>query len=69
MQEVALTVPDITCDHCIMSIRRVMSRLAGVEFLTGDPARKQVSLRFDESRVKLEDIEQAMEDEGYPVVK
>jgi len=46
-----------------------MSRLAGVEFLVGDPTRKQVSLRFDETRVRLEDIEQAMEDEGYPVVK
>jgi copper chaperone len=69
MKDVALTAPDIACDHCIMSIRRAMNRLAGVEFLGADPTRKQVSLRFDESRVKLEEIEQAMEDEGYPVVK
>ena len=46
-----------------------MSKLPGVEFVSGDPNRKQVSLRFDESRVKLEDIEQAMEEEGYPVVR
>ena len=69
MQEVVLIAPDISCDHCIMSIRKAVTNLAGVEFVSGDPARKQVSLRFDESRVKLEDIEQAMEDEGYPVVK
>jgi copper chaperone len=69
MKEVTLTAPDISCDHCIASIRGAVSNLAGVEFLAGDPARKQVSLRFDETRVKLEDIEQAMEDEGYPVVK
>ena len=69
MQEVVLTAPDITCDHCIMSIRKAVSKLAGVELVGGDPASKQVSLRFDESRVKLEEIEQAMEDEGYPVVK
>ncbi len=69
MQEVALKAPDIACDHCIMSIRKAVTKLAGVEFVGGDPASKQVSLRFDESRVKLEDIEQAMEDEGYPVVK
>ena len=69
MQEVTLTAPDISCDHCIMSIRKAMGKLAGVEFVSGDPTRKQVSLRFDESRVKLGDIEQAMEDEGYPVVK
>lgn len=69
MQELALTAPDISCDHCIASIRKAVTRLAGVEFVGGDPTRKQISLRFDESRVKLEDIEQAMEDEGYPVVR
>lgn len=69
MREVALTAPDIGCEHCIMTIRRAVGRLAGVEFLGADPVRKQVSLRFDESRVKLEEIEQAMEAEGYPVVK
>ena len=69
MQQLTLTAPDISCDHCIMSIRKAVAKLAGVEFVSGDPTRKQVSLRFDESRVKLEDIEQAMEDEGYPVVR
>ena len=69
MQQLTLTAPDISCDHCIMSIRKAVSKLAGVEFVNGDPTRKQISLRFDESRVKLADIEQAMEDEGYPVVR
>ena len=69
MQELVLTAPDIACDHCIMSIRKAVTELAGVEFVGGDLASKQVSLRFDESRVKLDDIERAMEDEGYPVVK
>jgi copper ion binding protein len=69
MREVVLMAPDISCDHCIMSVRKAVTELAGVEFVDGDPATKQVRLRFDESRVKLEDIERAMEDEGYPVVK
>ncbi len=69
MKQVVLTAPDISCDHCIMSIRKAVTGLAGVEFVSGDPASKQVNLRFDESRVKLTDIEQAMEGEGYPVVK
>ena len=69
MQDVTLTAPDISCDHCIAAIRKAVSRLAGVEFVGGDPASKQVSLRFDESRVQLEAIEKALEDEGYPVVK
>ena len=68
MREVTLTAPDISCGHCIESIRKAVSKLEGVQFLGGDPANQQVSLRFDESRAKLEDIEQAMEEEGYPVV-
>jgi len=69
MQQLTLTAPDIACDHCIASIRKAVTKLAGVEFVGGDPTRKQVSLRFDESRVKVEDIEQLMEEEGYPVVR
>ena len=69
MLDVTLTAPDISCDHCIMSIRKAVSRLPGVEFVSGDPVSKHVSLRFDESRVKLEDIERAMGEEGYPVVR
>ena len=69
MQELTLTAPDISCDHCLMSIRKAVSKLAGVEFIGGDPTLKQVRVRFDESRVKLGDIEQAMEEEGYPVVR
>jgi len=69
MQEVALKALDISCGHCIESIRKAVTKLAGVEFVGGDPASKQIRLLFDDSRVKLEDIEQVMEDEGYPVVK
>jgi len=69
VKEIELTAPDISCDHCIMSIQKAVTALAGVEFVNGDPASKRVSLRFDETRVGLEDIERAMEDEGYPVVK
>ena len=69
MRHLTFTAPDIACDHCIASIRKAMSKVAGVEFVSGDPARKQISLRFDEARVKLEDIEQLMEEEGYPVVR
>ena len=69
MRELTLTAPDISCDHCIASIRKAVSKLAGVEFVSGDPNRKEVSVRFDQSRIKPEDIEKAMEEEGYPVVR
>ena len=69
MSKVTLEAPGISCDHCIASIRKAVTKLPGVEFLAGDPSSKQVTLEYDPSVVQLEAIEQAMEGEGYPVKK
>ena len=69
MEEVTLTAPDISCDHCIAAIRKALSRLAGVQFLGGNPQTKQVTIRYDPSVVELTAIEKAMEEEGYPLVR
>jgi len=67
MTEITLEAPDISCDHCIMSIEKALSALPGVHFLSGDPAGKQVMIEYDPALVELATIEGAMEDEGYPV--
>jgi copper chaperone CopZ len=67
--EVTLEAPDISCDHCISSIQKAVTKLPGVTFLSGDPDSKLVVVAYDPSSVALEAIEQAMEEEGYPVKK
>ena len=69
MEEVTLTAPDISCDHCIAAIRKALSKLAGVQFLSGDPRTKQVTIRYDPSVVEMAAIEKAMEEEGYPLAR
>jgi len=64
-----LEAPDISCDHCIASIQKALTRLPGVQFIEGDPAGKRVTLDYDPAAVQVEAIEQAMEEEGYPVKK
>ena len=66
MEEVTLTAPDISCDHCIVAIRKALSKLPGVQFLDGNPQAKQVTIRYDPSVVQMTAIEKAMEEEGYP---
>ena len=66
MEEITLTAPDISCDHCIAAIRKAVSKLAGVQFVGGNPQTKQVTIRYDPSVVELTAIEKAMEEEGYP---
>jgi copper chaperone len=67
MTKATLEAPDISCDHCIRSIEKAVTKLPGVRFLSGDPANKRVELEYDPGAVSLNQIEQAMEDEGYPV--
>ncbi len=67
MPRVTLEAPDISCDHCLASIRKAVTELPGVRFLEGDPNTKRVTLEYDADSVKLEAIEGAMEAEGYPV--
>ena len=66
MEEVTLTAPDISCDHCIAAIHKALSNLPGVQFLDGRSQTKQVTIRYDPSVVQLTAIEKAMEEEGYP---
>ncbi len=69
MTKVTLEASDISCDHCIASIRKAVTKLPGVQFLEGDPASKRVTVEYDPAAARLEAIEQAMADEGYPVSK
>jgi copper chaperone len=69
MEQITLEAPDISCDHCIMSIEKALSKLDGVRFLSGDPAGKLVILEYDPTVLELSVIEATMEEEGYPVSK
>jgi len=69
VEEITLTAPDISCDHCIATIRKAVSKLAGVQFVGGNPQTKQVTIRYDPSVVELTAIEKAMEEEGYPLAR
>lgn len=69
MRQITLEAPDISCEHCIMSIEKALLNLEGVRFLSGDPAGKLVTLEYDPAVLDLSTIEVAMEEEGYPVRK
>ena len=69
MEKATLAAPDISCDHCIQSIRKAVEALPGARFISGDPAAKQVTVEFDPSQTPLDQIEAALEEEGYPVQK
>ena len=62
-----LNVPAISCMHCKMAIEGAVQRLEGVDSVQVDVPSKSVDVIFDDGSLSREDIEAAIEDEGYEV--
>ena len=62
-----LSVPDISCEHCERAIKGALEPLAGVQLVNVDIPGKKVRVQFDETRVDVDRIKAAVEDEEYPV--
>jgi copper chaperone CopZ len=46
MESKTFSVPNISCGHCVMTIRRELSDLAGVTSVDGDADRKTVTVAW-----------------------
>lgn len=68
-EEVVLSVPDVSCEHCVHTIDKALSPLPGVESVQTDLASKTVRLRFDPAQTPMTTIEAVLDEEGYPVAK
>ena len=66
MTETTLSVPEIHCDHCKMSIEGAVGRLDGVASAQVDVASATVAVAFDDPAT-LETIAAAIEGQGYSV--
>jgi copper chaperone len=69
MQTETLSVPDISCDHCKMSIEGATSVLAGVSDSSVDIPGKTVTISFESDQVGLDEIVTAIEEQGYEVAQ
>jgi copper chaperone len=65
MDEITLSIPNISCHHCIMTIKRESGLVAGVEFVSGDVENKTATFRVagDEA---LQALRAALAEAGYP---
>ena len=69
VEQATLTAPNISCGHCVATVRNAVGALAGVSQVEADADTKKVDIAFDPSRVTLAQIEAAMSEAGYPVQK
>jgi copper chaperone len=69
VQETALSVPDVSCEHCVTTINGALGQLSGVESVSTDIPSKTVHLRYDPSQVTMDTIEATLDEAGYTVAK
>jgi copper chaperone len=67
VQEITLSVPDVSCQHCVHTINGALGQLAGVEAVSTDIPTKTVHLRYNPDQLTMEKIETTLDDAGYTV--
>jgi copper chaperone len=67
MESMTVTAPDISCEHCKMTIERELGGLAGVASCRVDIPTQQVDVTYDPAEISRDDIVARLDDEGYPV--
>ena len=60
------TAPDISCDHCAHAITQALTSLDGVGRVAVDVAAKRVEVEYDAGAASPDQIDAALEEEGYP---
>ncbi len=64
-KETTLKIPAIHCSSCAGTVERHIRVLPGVDAADVDADSKEVHLRFDESRVSLDRIREALDEIGF----
>ncbi len=67
MEKVTLTVKGMSCGHCVKSIEGSVGELNGVQHVEVNLNEAKVTVEFDQNKVSLESIKEAIDDQGYEV--
>jgi copper chaperone len=65
MTEAAIQIDGMSCQHCIMRVKKALEGLSGIKDITVEIGKAKVS--FDESMIQNKDIESAIVKAGYKI--
>ncbi len=68
MAQVTYTIPNISCKHCVHTIKMELGELAGVQQVEGDPVSKQIVVTFVAPATE-EVIKALLAEINYPVAE
>jgi len=65
MMEASINIEGMSCQHCVMSVKKAIGTLDGIS--EANVTIGNATVRFDETKVKRVDVEAAIEAAGYRV--
>jgi copper chaperone len=67
MAEITLKIEGMSCQHCLMAVKKAISSVSGVS--ASDVEIGSAKVRYDGKKTKPEDIASAVKKAGYKVVE
>ena len=65
MEKQTFSIPDISCGHCVMSIKNELIELKGVKTVEGDPESKNITVEWEDPAT-VEAIKNKLAEINYP---
>lgn len=68
MTTLTLNVEGMSCNHCKKAVEDAVSPVKGVNKVVATPEKNEVALEHDDT-LDVQDVYEAIEDQGYDVIK
>lgn len=65
MKEVVLKIEGMHCNGCSTRLERVLNNLEGVNKAKVELEKTEATIEFDETKISIEKIKEAIEDAGF----
>jgi copper ion binding protein len=65
MREITINIEGMSCQHCVMRVKKAIEGLAGISGLSVEVGSAKVT--FDETKIQQADIENAVVKAGYKI--
>ena len=65
MEKRTFSIPNISCGHCVMTIKNELNELVGIKQVGGDTQNKAITVEW-ESPTTLQEIRDTLKEINYP---
>lgn len=65
MEKIVLKVNGMSCGHCVGKVEKALKQLPGVEVAKVDLKKETAKVKYDESKLTIDDLNNAVREAGY----